>query len=160
MAWGRFKGTGRAIAPQGPQINLVARLSTCVWSSTRVLVAWSHLGYTSIPFTSPKVPLWYGWCQILGAIKLGPGQLLYPYIRNGKVAAYVYNRGDGVCETDDVACAIFAFMDTLSPQTNVTGNPQHRKLSASEGAVRALIDKPEYKSSLPCCTSKRVTVFQ
>ena len=93
---------------------MVARLSTCVWSSTRVLVAWSHLGYTSIPFTSPKVPLWYGWCQIIGAIKLGPGQLLYPYIRNGKVAAYVYNRGDGVCETEDIACVIFAFMAWLS----------------------------------------------
>jgi hypothetical protein len=115
MAWGRFKGTGRAIAPQGPNIHLVARLSTCIWSSTRVLVAWSHLGYyTSMPFTSPTVPLWYGLCRILGAIKLGPGQLLYPYIRNGKVGAYVYNSGDGVCETEDIACAILAFMAWLS----------------------------------------------
>jgi hypothetical protein len=113
MVWGRFKGPGRPIAPLCPPLGLVARLSTCIWSSTRVLVVVSHLGHTSMPFTTPTVPLRHGSCQILGAIKLGPGQLLYPYIRKGKMGAYVCNSGD----TDDVAYAMFAFMDTLSPQT-------------------------------------------
>ena len=35
MAWGRFKGTGRAIAPQGPQINLCTRPYACPFSFDR-----------------------------------------------------------------------------------------------------------------------------